>query len=86
MVHGIWTSWASYQIRKIAGAHAPEMPGTLSQPPLVKRSRHASRYVRDARAVMHAGTANQQFPLKSAAGETFPAFPAHAQPAILRIW
>ena len=29
-------------------------------------------------AVMHAGIAN--------AGETFPAFPAHEQPAILRIW
>ena len=46
------------------------------------RSPHASRHVRYARAVMHAEIANLWFPLKSAAGETFPAFPAHAQPAI----
>ena len=25
--------WASCQIRKIAGAHAPGMPGTFSPPP-----------------------------------------------------
>ena len=36
------------------------------------------------RAVMHAGIANWRFPLKSVAGKTFPAFPAHAQPAIVR--
>ena len=36
------------------------------------------------RAVMHAGIANYRFPLKLVAGETFPAFPVHAQPAILR--
>ena len=36
--------------------------------------------MRDARAVMHVGIANWR-------GEkTFPAFPAHAQPSILRIW
>ena len=49
--------WASYRIRQIAGAHAPGMPGIFS-PPAGKRSRHASRHVRDARAVMHAGIAN----------------------------
>ena len=38
------------------------------------------------RAVMHARIANQRFPLKSVAGKTFPALPAYAQPAILRIW
>ena len=37
------------------------------------------------RAVMHAGIANLRFPLKSVAGKTSPAFPAHVQPAILRI-
>ena len=36
-----------------------------------KRSRHASRHVRDARAVI----ANQRFPLKSAAGENVPGIP-----------
>ena len=50
-----------------------------------KRSRHASRHVCDARAVMHAWIANWRFPLKSAAGETFPAFPVHAQTTISRI-
>ena len=39
-----------------------------------------------ARAVVHAGIANPRFPLKAVAGKTFPAFPAHAKPTILRIW
>ena len=34
---------------------------------------------------MHAGIANQRFPLKVVAGKTFPAFPAYAQPTILRL-
>ena len=34
-----------------------------------KRSQHASRHSRDARAMMHAGVANWRFPLKLAAGE-----------------
>ena len=38
------------------------------------------------RAVMHAGIANYRLPLKLMAAKTFPAFPAHAQRAILRIW
>ena len=40
-----------------------------------KRSRHASRHVCHARAVMHAGIANLWFPLKSAAGENDPGIP-----------
>ena len=39
------------------------------------RSRHASRHVRHARAVMHVGIANLRFPLKSAAGENVPGIP-----------
>ena len=59
-------AWASYQIRKIAVAHAPGMPGTFSPPPssketASKRSRHASRHVRHARAVMHVGIANPRW-------------------------
>ena len=43
-------------------AHASGMPGTFSPPPTSKesashRSQHASRYVRDARTVIHAGIA-----------------------------
>ena len=78
--------WASCQIRKIAGAHAPGMPGTFSP----------SSQVRDPD--MHYGTCVTHVPwcmpgsLTSGflwnwrRGETFPAFPAHAQPAIFRIW
>ena len=40
-----------------------------------KQSRHASRHVRHARAVMHAGIANSRFPLNSAAGENVPGIP-----------
>ena len=48
---------------KLRVAHAPGIPRTFSPPPISKesarqRSRHASRYVRHARAVMHAGVAN----------------------------
>ena len=62
------------------------MPGTFSPPPISKEtaselSRHASRHVRHARAVMHVGIAKPRW-----RGKTFPAFPAHAPLAILRIW
>ena len=51
---------------KLRVAHAPGMPGTFSPPPTsnetaIKRSRHASRHVRDARAVMHVGIANMRW-------------------------
>ena len=36
-------------------AHAPGMQETFAPSPAVKRYRHASRHVRDARAVMHEG-------------------------------
>ena len=45
--------WASCQIRKIVGAHAPGMPGTFSPPPQV-----SDAGMRDVRAVMHVGIAN----------------------------
>ena len=40
-----------------------------------KQSRHASRHVCDARAVMHAGIANSRFTLNSAAGGNVPGIP-----------
>ena len=48
---------------KLRVTHAPGMPGTFSPPPTSKetailRSRHASRHVRHARAVMHVGIVN----------------------------
>ena len=71
----IITPWASYQIRKIVCAHAPWNAGNVFPATAGKRSRHASRHVRDARAVMHAGGANLRFHLKSAAGENVPGIP-----------
>ena len=52
--------------RKLPVAHALGMPGMFSPPPTSKetasyRSQHASRHVRDARAVMHDGNANSQW-------------------------
>ena len=49
--------------------------GHVSHVTTGKRSLHASRHVRDARAVMHAGIANYRFPLKSAAGENVSGIP-----------
>ena len=51
---------------KLRVAHAPGMPGTFSPSPTSKetaslRFRHASRHVRHACAVMHAGIANPQW-------------------------
>ena len=71
---------------KLWVAHAPGMPGTFF-PPLTSKGNHyiaipacitsrASRTCRDA--------CRDRLP--TVAGKTFPAFSAHAQPAILRIW
>ena len=59
-------SWSSYQIRKIAGCVCAGNVGNVSPPPTSKetagsRSRHASRHVRHARAVMHVGIANPRW-------------------------
>ena len=73
MISGIYASW---QIRKIAGAHASGMPGTFSPPPQVSDPD------------MHHGTCvlSSGFLWNRWVGKTFPAYPAHAQPAILRSW
>ena len=54
---------------KLWVAHAPGMPGTFSPPPTSKetcskQSQHASRHVRDARAVMQVGIANPRWRVK----------------------
>ena len=69
------TEWASCQMRKIAGAHAPGNAGNVFPATGDKQSRHASRHVRHARAVMHTGIANQRFPLESMARENVPGIP-----------
>ena len=78
--------WASYQIRKIAGAHAPGMPGKFSPPPRVSDpGMHHGTCVTHVPWCM-LGSLSNDFLWSRRRGKTFPAFPAHAQTAILRIW
>ena len=61
VIHGPLTRYVKLQV-----THAPGMRGTFSPPPTSKepaslRSRHASRHVRNARAVMHFGIANPRW-------------------------
>ena len=78
--------WASCQIRKIAGAHAPGMPGTFSpSPQLNDPDMHHGTCLTHVPWCMP-GSLTSGFLCNRRRGKTFPAFPAHAQPAILRIW
>ena len=82
----LFVSWASCQIREIAGAHAPGMPGMFSPSPQVSDpDMHHGTYVTHVPWCMP-GSLTSGFLWNWRRGETFPAFPAHAQPAILRIW
>ena len=75
--------WASCQIRKIAGAHAPGMPGTFSPSPQVSDpDMHHGTCVTHVPWCMP-GSLTSGFLWNRRRGKTFPAFPAHAQPAIL---
>ena len=78
--------WASCQIRKIAGAHAPGMPGTFSPSPQVSDpDMHHGTCVSHVPWCMP-GSLTSGFLWNRRRGKTFPAFPVRAQPAILRIW
>ena len=80
-VHGVKV-WASCQIRKIAGAHAPGMPGTFSPSPQVSDpDMHHGTCVTHVPWCMP-GSLTIGFLWNRRRGKTFPAFPAHAQPAI----
>ena len=71
---------------KLRVVHAPGKLGRFSPPPRVSDpDMHHGMCVILTRAVMHAGIVNLWFPLKLVR-KTLPTFPAHAQPAILRIW
>ena len=61
--------------RKIAGCACAGNAGNVFPVTAGWRSRHATRHVRDARAVMHVGIANQRFPLKLGGGENVPGIP-----------
>ena len=83
-----WTrpSWASYQIHKIAGAHARRMPGTFSPSAQVSDpGMHHGTCVTHVPWCMP-GSLTNGFLWNRRRGKTFPAFPAHAQPAIFHIW
>ena len=83
---GYTVPWASCQIHKIAGAHAPRMPGTFSPSPQVSDpDMHHGTCVTHVPWCMP-GSLTSGFLWNRWRKETFPAFPAHAQPAILRIW
>ena len=71
--------WASCKIRKIAGAHAPGMPGTFSPPPRVSDpDMHHGTCVTHVPWCMP-GSLTSGFLWSRRWGKTFPAFPAHAQ-------
>ena len=80
------TQWASCQIRKIADAHAPGMPGTFSpRPPVSDPDMHHSTCMTHVPWCM-LGSLTNGFLWSRSRGKTFPAFPAHVQPTTLRIW
>ena len=75
---------ARYVILRVA--HAPGMPGTFSPPP-----RFSDPDMHHGTCMTHvpwcmSGSLTSSFLWSRPRGKTFPAFPAHAQPAILRIW
>ena len=84
--YNTYIEWASCQIRKMPGAHAPGMPGTFSPLPQVSDpDMHHGTCVTHVPWCM-SGSLTSGFLWNRRRGKTFPAFPAHAQPAILRIW
>ena len=71
---------------KLGVAHAPGMPGTFSPPTLVRDpDMHHGTCVTHVSWCMP-GSLTGGFLWSRWRGKTFPAFPAHAQPTILRIW
>ena len=71
---------------KLRVAHAPGMPVTFSPPSWVSNldTHHGTRVTHVPWCMP--GSLTSGFLWSLVAGKTFPAFPAHAQPAILRIW
>ena len=81
-LHGPFARYA-----KLWVAHAPGMPGTFSPPSwVIDPGMHRGTCVTHVPWCIPGSITSNWFPLKRVAGKTFPAFPAHAQPAILRIW
>ena len=80
------TPWASCQICKIAGCARSVNAGNVFPAAAHLRSRQASRHVRDARAVMHAGITNKRFPLKSVLEQRSQHSRRMRNPQFLHIW
>ena len=69
--------WASYQIGKLADAHAPGMPGTFFPPPRVgDTDMHHGTCVTHVPWCMP-GSLTSSFIWRRRRGKTFPAFPTH---------
>ena len=78
--NAIALQWASYQIRKIAGCACTGNAGNVPPTNFKGNRELAIQACITARASRMSGS------LTRGGGKTFQAFPAHAQPAILRIW
>ena len=80
-VHGPLTRYVKLRV-----AHAPGMPGTFSPPPRFSDPdmHHSTCVTYVPRCIP--GSLTSGFLWSYWRGKTFPAFPAHAQSAILRIW
>ena len=72
------TQYCRLCMRRECREHFPRHRGLTIPACITARAWHTCRDVcRDD---------NQRFPLKSVAGKVCPAFPAHAQPSMLRVW
>ena len=81
LIHGPLARFVNLRV-----AHAPEMPGTFPPPPrLSDPDMHHGTCVTHVPWCMP-GSLTSSFFWSRRWGETSPAFPAHAQPTILRIW
>ena len=79
-------TWASYQIRKIAGCACAGNAGNIfPATQLLRKPLVSDPDMHHGTCVTHVPWCMSGSPTRGD-GKTFPAFPAHAQPAILPIW
>ena len=85
-IHEGTMTWPLSRYVKLRVVHAPGMPGTFPPTPRVSDpDMHHGTCVTHVPWCMP-GPLTSGFLCSRWAGKAFPAFPAHAQPAILRIW
>ena len=78
--------WASYQTRTIGIAHAPGIPGTFSPPRLHRKPLVSDPGMHHGTCVSHVPWCMSGLLTRYGGKKTFPAFPTHAQHAIVCIW